>query len=230
MGYLKRAPSNILLQTAKRYVNAHTEAAEKSAVLGEYKLHPLIVGRWSPYAFTDKPVEPKKLLSCFEAARWGPSSFNEQPWKFIIASKQDGELYAKLFNALVEFNQGWVKAAPLLMLTATKTNFALNNLPNPHCKHDVGLAMGNFLMQATHLGLYVHQMSGFDFEKARVAAKLPEGYEPAAMVAIGYHGDLKTLPEPLQQREEKPRVRKDLKEIVYHGEFGRHLNFNELKC
>jgi len=189
----------------------------------KYPLHPLIATRRSPYAFADTPVEQEKLQSCFEAARWAPSSYNEQPWRFVVVTKEDGELYTKLFESLVEFNQGWVKAAPVLLLTVTRSKFGHNENPNSHARHDVGLAMGNFLAQATHLGLSVHQMSGFDTEKARVAARLPAEYEPVAMAAIGYLGEPTTLPEFLQQRETGIRQRKELKDLVFLGEFGKTI-------
>lgn len=186
----------------------------------KYPVHSLIRERWSPRAFDDRPVEREKLLQLFEAARWAASCFNEQPWRFIIATREIPEVYQKLFDCMVEANQIWAKQAPVLMLSLAEKNFAYNQKLNRHFMHDLGLAMGNFSLQATELGLFVHQMAGFSTDKARENLKLPDDVEPAAMVAIGYAGDLDTLPEKLKTKELEPRVRKPISELVYQGEWG----------
>lgn len=184
-----------------------------------HPIHDLIKRRWSPRAFSDQPVEKEKLLHLLEAARWAASSFNEQPWRFLIATKEDKAEYEKLFSTLVPGNQAWAMQAPVLMLTVAKLQFALNQKPNRHAFHDVGLAMGNLSLEATELGLFIHQMAGFSVEKARELFEIPPDAEPVAMVAIGYPGDPKTLPENLREKELSPRQRKSLEELVYFGKW-----------
>lgn len=186
-----------------------------------HEIHDLIAERWSPRAFADRSVEPAKLLQLLEAARWAASCFNEQPWSFIIATKEEPEQFQRLLHCLVEGNQAWAKSAPVLMLSIASLHFELNGKPNRHAAHDVGLAMGNLSIQATDVGLHVHQMAGFDADKARDVFKIPAGHEPMAAAAIGYFGDHNDLPEPLQARELEPRQRKPLGEFVFTGQWGR---------
>src|SRR5256884_3406610 len=123
-------------------------------------------------------VEPEKLRSLFEAARWAPSSFNEQPWSFIVATKQKLEQHARLLSCLVEKNQQWAHLAPVLMVSVAKLKFAKTGEPNRHAFHDVGLAMGNMLVQATAMDLFVHQMAGFSPERVREIYAVPAEFEP----------------------------------------------------
>ncbi|EAM48970.1 nitroreductase family protein [Crocosphaera watsonii WH 8501] len=183
----------------------------------QYPIHELIKQRWSPLAFNIRPVEPEKIASLLEAARWAASCFNEQPWFFIVATQDNAQEYEKLFSCLVEANQTWAKDAPLLMLSVAKLSFTRNNKPNRHALHDVGFAVGNLTLQAQALGLFVHQMGGFDADKARTLYSIPEDYEPVAAIAIGYPGNLSQLDEDLQQRELSPRSRKPLTEFVFRG-------------
>ena len=127
----------------------------------QYPIHELIKQRWSPLAFNIRPVEPEKIASLLEAARWAASCFNEQPWFFIVATQDNAQEYEKLFSCLVEANQTWAKDAPLLMLSVAKLSFTRNNKPNRHALHDLGFAVGNLTLQAQALGLFVHQMGGF---------------------------------------------------------------------
>ncbi len=189
---------------------------EKPAA-NEHPILDLLKRRWSPRAFSDRPVEKDKLNSLLEAARWAASCFNEQPWRFIIATKEDKTEYDKLFSTMVEANQAWAHQAPVLMLTVAKLNFEKTQKPNRHALHDVGLAMGNLSLQATELGLFLHQMAGFSVTKARELFEIPPDAEPVAMVAIGYPGDPDTLPEKLRERELEPRTRKPLKDLVFLG-------------
>src|ERR1700722_9116174 len=124
----------------------------------KYPIHDLLAHRWSPRAFADRAIEPGALGSLLEAARWAPSCFNEQPWVFLVATKEAPEEFEKMLGCLVEFNQSWVKAAQVLMISVARLHFARNNKPNRHAFHDVGLAAENLVIQATAMGLAVHQM------------------------------------------------------------------------
>ena len=183
----------------------------------QYTVHDLIRGRWSPRAFSNRTVERDKLLSLLEAARWAASSYNEQPWSLIVATKDQPSEYARLLSCLVEFNQSWAQSAPVLMLSVAKLHFDRNGKENRHAFHDVGAAASNLTTQAIALDLFVHQMAGFDAEKARSQFNIPNDHEPVAMIAIGYLGDPQTLPEALQAQELAPRTRKLLTEFVFTG-------------
>src|SRR5437667_9400721 len=150
----------------------------------DHPIEEILRRRWSPRAFSDRIVEPEKLQSLFEAARWAPSSFNEQPWYFIVATKQKLEAHVRLLSCLTEKNQQWARQAPVLMVSVAKLNFEKTGKPNRHAFHDVGLAMGNMLVQATALGLFVHQMAGFSPETVREIHGVPEVFEPAVAMAI----------------------------------------------
>jgi nitroreductase len=187
----------------------------------DHPIHELLQKRWSPRAFADKPVEPEKLKSLLEAARWAPSSYNGQPWAFIVGTKGRPEDFAKVLSCLIEFNQSWAKAAPVLMITAARLNFEHNNQPNRHAFHDVGLAMGNLLVQATAEGLYVHQMAGILPDVAKATLSIPDGWEAVTGVAMGYLGDPNSLPEKLRERELTPSPRKPLSQFAFAGSWGK---------
>ncbi len=189
----------------------------------QYPLHDLLTRRWSPRAYSEQPVGPDMLLSLLEAARWAPSSSNEQPWRFVVATKEEPADYDRLLACLLEGNRKWADRAPVLMLSVARMDFEEDGRPNRHAFHDVGLASENLLLQATALGLVAHPMAGFDVERARAELKIPSGYEPVAMIAVGYPGELSVLPEYLQQRELKPRERKPTAEITFSGQWGRSL-------
>src|SRR5256884_347845 len=159
----------------------------------KYPVEEILRRRWSPRAFSDRTVEPEKLQSLFEAARWAPSSFNEQPWSFIVTTRQDPEDHAQLLSCLVQGNQKWARLAPVLMVSVAKLNFEKTGAPNRHAFHDVGLAVGNLLVEATALGLVVHQMAGFSVDKVREVYEVPEGFEPVAAIAVGYLADPEVL-------------------------------------
>jgi len=195
---------------------------EKSAET-PFPLHELLKQRWSPCAFSEQPVGPDQLHTLFEAARWAPSSSNEQPWRFVVATKQEPADYDRLLACLLEGNRKWAYRALVLILSAARMDFEEDGRSNRHAFHDVGLATENLLLQATALGLVAHPMAGFDIEKARADLKIPSGYEPVAMIAVGYPGELSVLPDYLQQRELKPRERKSLTEIAFSGQWGHSL-------
>lgn len=186
-------------------------------------MHKLISERWSPRAFAGKPVEEEKIRALLEAAQRAPSSWNEQPWRFILATKDD-EHYPLMLDCLTEKNQRWAHTAPLLMLSVARKNFTKNEQPNRHSWHDTGLAMGNLLLQATAMDLYVHQMAGYSSEKARENLEIPEDYEPVAMAAVGYLGDPAILPEDLRAGEQKRSTRRVIEEVAFRGQWGGPLD------
>lgn len=196
-------------------MSALQKTAETSA-----PIHDVISQRWSPRAFDSRPVEPDKLRSLFEAARWAASSYNAQPWFFIVATKNDSEDFRKILDCFIEFNQSWAKNAPVLALSVARLKFEHNGEPNRHAFHDVGQAAATLALQATHLGLQVHQMAGILPDKARQIFSIPEGYEAVAGFAIGYPGDHNVLPDQLRQRELEPRSRKPLASFVFTGKWG----------
>ena len=167
----------------------------------QYPINELLEQRWSSLAFADRMVSSEVLLSLLEAARWSPSCFNAQPWSFIVATKENTAEYERLFSCLVEGNKPWASLAPVLMISVAQLSFDKNNQPNRHAFHDVGLAVACLTFQATEMGLRVHQMGGFNIDKARELYKISEQYEPVAAIAIGYPGELEILPESLQERD-----------------------------
>jgi nitroreductase len=191
----------------------------------DFPIHELIRGRWSPRAFSDKPVEPQVLLALFEAARWAPSSFNEQPWSYLVATKEDPENFAKMLSVLVDFNAGWAKSAPVLMLAVATLTFKNNGQPNRNAFYDTGAATALLSVEATARGLAVHQMAGFDPQKSREVFGIPAGSEAIAAIALGYAGSAESLPESLRQRELAPRTRKPLSEFVMTGHWGHTAPF-----
>lgn len=192
---------------------------EKSAET-QYPVHELIEKRWSPLAFSARAVEPEKLRSVLEAARWAASSYNQQPWSFIIATKDNEREHERLLGCIVEGNRVWARNAPVLMLSVANLNFDLDSRPNRHAFHDVGQAVSSLALEATAQGLVVHQMAGFDVSKAREEFSIPEGYEPVAAIALGYAGDHESLPEGLRAREESPRERREQRDFVFTGKWG----------
>jgi nitroreductase len=187
----------------------------------KYPIHELIANRWSPVSFdSQKMVESEKIGSLLEAARWSASCYNEQPWRFLIATKDNPQEYQKLFSCIMEGNQKWVKNAPVLMIAVAKLNFTHNNQPNRHAFHDIGLAIANLTIQAQALGLIVHQMGGFERHKARELYHIPEDYEAITAIAIGYQGDVQDLEPDLQKRELSARTRKPLEDLVFINQWG----------
>jgi len=191
----------------------------------EHPINQLLRERWSPRAFAEKPIPVEDLRSLFEAARWAPSSNNEQPWAFIVATKQDEATYSEVLSTLHEFNQLWAKQAPVLALAVSRLTFARNGNPNRNAFYDTGAAAADLTAEATSRGLRVHQMAGFDPRKAIELFSIPEGWEPIAAFAIGYPGDPQALPENLRERELAPRSRKPLTEFVMSGTWGQPAAF-----
>ncbi len=180
----------------------------------------LITQRWSPYAFSDRPVSEDDLRSLFEAARWAASSYNEQPWRYIVATKAAPAEFERLLSCLVEGNQAWAKAAPVLALGCISVNFVLDGRPNSAAEHDLGLASATLTLEATARGLVVHQMIGILPDKARELYRVPDGFRPLTGLAIGYAASPDTLPENLRPRDLAPRTRRPLAEFVFGGQWG----------
>ena len=191
----------------------------------DYPVHELIRERWSPRAFADKLVAQNVLRSIFEAARWAPSSNNEQPWAYLVAARDDKENFEKVLRVLVEFNANWAKGAAVLAIAVAELAFAKNSAPNRNAQYDTGAATALLSVEATAHGLSVHQMAGFDPEKARHAFGIPAGWEAIAAIAIGYAGDPASLPQPLKDREMAPRTRKPIAEFVMAGHWGHTAPF-----
>ena len=186
----------------------------------DHPIHELLSRRWSPYALSDRPVPAEDVLSLFEAARWSASSYNEQPWRYIVAARTDVDEFERLLSCLVEPNQVWAKSAPLLALGCTSLNFALNGQPNVAAEHDLGLASTSLTLEATARGLFVHQMSGILPDRARELYEIPPGVRPLTALAIGYLGDLNSLPEGYRARDEAPRSRRPQADFVFGGRWG----------
>jgi nitroreductase len=186
----------------------------------DYPILEILKRRWSPRVFSDRFVEAEKLKSLFEAARWAPSSFNEQPWSFVLATKEQPAEFAGLLSCLVEGNQKWARTAPVLIVSVAKLNFTHTGKPNRHAFHDVGLAVGQLLVQATALDLFVHQMAGFSPERVAELYQIPAEFAPVSAIAIGYGAATEDLPEPSRQSESAPRSRKPVKSFVFAGQWG----------
>lgn len=193
-------------------------ATEIKRAATDYPVHPLIEQRWSPRAFDDRPVEPAILLSLFEAARWAPSGGNGQPWHFIVGRKGT-PTHDKLVSVIKEGNLPWAAQAPVLMLTVAKMTTS-SGRPHRHAFHDVGLAVANLTFQAMAHDLYVHQMGGFEPEKARDVFAIPDGFEPVTAIALGYLGDPERLNEKNRESELTPRARRPLAEFVFEEMWG----------
>lgn len=189
----------------------------------DYPVHPLIASRWSPRAYDPKPVEPEKLQRIFEAARWTASSDNLQPWYFLVGFQGD-EVYAKIFETLVEFNQLWVVNAPVLVLAIAKTTNSGDGLNKAHA-YDLGQAVATLSLQAMHEGIYTHQMGGFDASAASGLLEIPEEYKVMVAFTLGYNADAGILHPNLQKLELSPRTRRPVGESVFTGSFGHRADF-----
>ena len=191
----------------------------------EHPIQELLTRRWSPYAFSDRTVSADDLRSLFEAARWAASSYNEQPWSYIVATRDNAAEFEKLLSCLVEPNQAWAKAAPVLALGCTSLRFVLNHKPNAAAVHDLGLASASLTIEAVARGLDVHQMIGILPDRAREVFTIPEGSEAYTALAIGYHGERADLPAAYADRDRAPRQRKPLSEFVFGDGWGKAAPF-----
>ena len=187
------------------------ESARKS----NYPINPLILNRWSPRSMTGEALNDDDMMSLFEAARWAPSSYNNQPWRFIYA-KRNTEHWDRFFNLLAEGNKNWAKNAALLVVVISRKNFEFNEKPAITHQFDAGSAWENLALEASSRGIVAHGMQGFDYEKAGVNLGVPHDFEVMAMIAIGKKGPIEILPPELQEKE-KLTDRKPLKEIIMEG-------------
>jgi nitroreductase len=178
----------------------------------------VIQNRRSRRAYKDVPVEESTISTLFEAARWAPSSVNEQPWLYVYATKGQ-ELWDKIYDSLNESNKVWVKNAPVLIASFVRTHFMRNQRPNVSARYDLGAANAFLSLQATHLGLNVHQMGGFDSSRLIINLNVPSTFEPVVVIAIGYPGEADLLPDNLKIRELAPRERYIQKEFVRNKSF-----------
>lgn len=179
-------------------------------------INELILKRWSPVAFDPKPVEFDKIQLLFEAAKWAPSANNNQPWRFIYATRDMPE-YEVFLQLMTGPNQVWAKTAPLLVLSLAQVISIYKNRPNRLALYETGMAVSNLLLQATSMDLLVHQLGGYDHERAKEELIIPTRYEPAAMMAIGYKGDPAQLPEKVAAREKSKRTRMEISKFLIPG-------------
>jgi nitroreductase len=186
----------------------------------EVPIHELLKERWSPRAFADELIEREKINSLFEAARWSPSCFNEQPWHFIIATKDSEVEYQRILSCLTEKNQEWAMSAPLVGIAVANIRFERNQKVNRHSFYDTGQALAHLTFQACELGLHVHQMAGFKPSLAKEEFDIPEWYDPMTAFVVGYLGEPERIPEAFRTPEGAPRSRKRVSDFVFTGKWG----------
>lgn len=190
------------------------------AAAPDHPIHDLIAGRWSPYAFSSRPIPPEDLRSIFEAARWAASSYNEQPWRYLVASRDREGDFATILGCLLEGNQAWARAAPTLALGCVSTTFARNGKPNRVAQHDLGLASATLTLEAASRGVHVHQMAGILPDKAREACGIPDGFEAVTGLALGYRAGPGEGASEMRARDGGSRARRPLKEFVFGAAWG----------
>lgn len=182
----------------------------------DHPVHEIIARRWSPYSYADKMVGADDLRSIFEAARWAASAFNEQPWRYLVALKENPEAFEKLLSCLVESNQAWAKNASVLALGIVSRNFSRNGKPNRTALHDLGLASAQLTMEASARGIMVHQMAGILPDRARDLYKIPEGFDAVTGLALGY---FHSREGEMAERDATPRQRTPQSEFVFGDNF-----------
>ena len=187
-----------------------------------YDISPLILNRWSPRSMSGEGMTDDELYPLFEAARWAPSSFNSQLWKFIIARRQEKEQFDKFLKLLAEGNQVWCKNSAALVVVCSRKLFEHNDKPARTHAFDTGSAWENLGLEAARRGLVCHGMEGFDYDRAKEELNIPDDYEVHAMIAIGKRAPKEQLPADVQKME-KPNQRRPLKDIIFDGEFGKEI-------
>jgi nitroreductase len=195
----------------------------RKPAITQVPIHDLIAQRWSTVAFAaQRPVSRAQLLALLESARWAPSCYGDQPWRYIVWDRfADAAAWERALSCLTPANQEWARHAPILMLSLSADVFRANGKPNRWAQHDTGAASENLCLQATALGLKAHQMGGFDADKARTLFGIPEDYTAMAMIAVGYQGTSEGLNDKLREREAAPRGRRPLEESFFAGVWGR---------
>jgi len=193
----------------------------------DHPVHDLVARRWSPYGYDPRPLPAADLASLFEAARWSPSAFNEQPWRYVVAVREDTKAFDGLLSCLVEANQQWARNASVLVVAVASLNHDRNGKPNGTALHDLGLAAAILTAEATDRGLAVHQMSGILPDRARELYGIPEGFEAVTAMAIGYAADPAALPAALRERDTTPRTRRPLGETVFSGRWGQAADLGQ---
>ena len=188
-------------------------------------IHDLLARRWSPRAFDpNRPVSRDQLRTLLEAGRWAPSCNGDEPWRYLIWDKgRDPAGWQKAFECLSENNKKWVKNVPLLMLSCAGSTFEATGKPNRWTQHDTGAASVSMALQAVAMGLIIHQMGGWDVEKARAAFAIPPEYTPMAMIAVGYQASPDILDDETKAKELRPRARKSVAERFYEGGWGKGI-------
>ena len=197
-----------------------TDVIELNRADADHAISALIAGRFSPYVWLDREVDDEDLAAVFEAARWAPSTYNEQPARYVVARKRDGAEFERILGCLVEGNQAWAQHVPVLALGIAATTFARNGKDYPHARHDLGLASANLTLEAGARGLSVHQMAGIAPDVARETYGIPEGFEAVTALAIGYAD-----PASENERDRAPRERRPLAESVFTGSWGNPAPF-----
>lgn len=197
-----------------------TRITDERRAATDHPIHDLLAARYSPRAFASTPVPRATLLSLFEAARWAPSSRNAQPWRFIVATRDDAEAYANLLSVLNESNRRWAGNAPVLMLTVAEVQPPERDRPNSKALHDLGQAVAHLTVEAMARGLYLRQMGGILPERGASLYRVPPGYEVVTGLALGYPAEPEALPDDLAERERAPRQRRPLDETFFGGAFG----------
>jgi nitroreductase len=187
-----------------------------------YQIAPLLVERWSPRSMTGEPLPDEELFPLFEAARWAPSSYNCQLWRFIIVRRQKQEDFERFWSLLTPGNQVWTKNAAALIVVASRTLFEYNDKPSVTHSFDAGAAWENLALEATRRGLVAHAMEGFDYERAKTELSIPNDFDVNAMIAIGRRAPAENLPDKYREME-RPSLRRPLHEIVFEGAFGQQI-------
>lgn len=195
----------------------------KKPAITQTAVHEIIANRWSGRAYDpEKPVTRVQVISLLEAARWAPSCYGDQPWRFIVWNKgEDAAAWQSAFDCLAPGNQGWVKDAPLLVLVCADSLFNHNGQPNRWAQYDTGAAAENLCLQAEALGLMAHQMGGFDPDRTRAVARVPEQFRLMAMISVGHPADPATFRPEVSERETAPRKRRALGELFFAGAWGK---------
>lgn len=187
----------------------------------DYPVNELISKRWSPYAYSNRLIPRADLRSIFEAARWAASSFNEQPWRYLVASRDQSQQFERMLSCLLDGNQAWAREAPTLAIGCARTTFSRNNKPNRVAQHDLGLASASLSLEAISRGVHVHQMAGILPDKAREIFAIPQEFEPVTALAMGYWAGPNAGSRELQARDAGERSRRPQADFVFGGTWGR---------